>query len=81
MRVGTIGIGSRVTSTLEKIRTVSEIPGSPLLQHLGIEMIEVQEDVILFLADAAAFTNFDRSSRARPRRAMPGPWPTAHSAP
>ena len=27
------------------------------MQHLGIEMIEVQENVILFLADAAAFAD------------------------
>ena len=33
--------------------------GQPLLQHLGIEMIEVQEDVVLELADAAAFADFD----------------------
>ena len=32
----------------------------PLVQHLGIEMVEMQVDVILVLADAAAFADFDR---------------------
>ena len=34
--------------------------GQALVQHLRIEMIEMQEDVILGLADAAAFANLDR---------------------
>ena len=38
--------------------------GQPLVQHRRIEMIEVQEDVVLALADAAAFANLDRH-RAR----------------
>ena len=36
----------------------------PLVQHLRIEMVEVQVDVILELADAAALADFDRH-RAR----------------
>ncbi len=36
----------------------------PFVQHLGIEMVEVQEDVVLLLADAAAFADFD-GHRAR----------------
>ena len=38
--------------------------GQPLVQHLRIEMIEVQEDVVLLLADAAALADLDRH-RAR----------------
>ena len=53
-----------MTSTLAKIRADSEMPGQPFVQHLGIEMVEVQEDVILLLADAAAFADFD-GHRAR----------------
>ena len=36
----------------------------PLMQHLGIEMVEVQVDVVFLLADAAAFANLD-GHRAR----------------
>ena len=31
----------------------------PLVQHFGIEMIEMQEDVVAVLADATAFADFD----------------------
>src|SRR5260221_8863850 len=34
--------------------------GQAFMQHRGIEMIEVQEDVVLVLADAAPFADFDR---------------------
>ena len=34
--------------------------GQPLMQHLGIEMVEVQVDVVLVLADAAALANLHR---------------------
>src|SRR5262249_2409596 len=30
----------------------------PLMQHRGIEMIEMQEQMVLFLTDAAPLTNF-----------------------
>ena len=53
----------------------------PLMQHRGIEMVEVQEDMVLVLADPAALREFRWSWSARPRRATPDPWPTAHSAP
>ena len=33
--------------------------GQPLVQHLGIEMVEMQEQMVLFLADAAAFADLD----------------------
>ena len=36
--------------------------GQPLVQHLRIEMVEVQVDVVLVLADAAAFADLDASS-------------------
>ena len=32
----------------------------PLVQHDGIEVIEVQEEVVLVLSDAAAFADLDR---------------------
>jgi hypothetical protein len=38
--------------------------GQALVQHRGIEVIEVQEDVILVLADAAALADLD-GHRAR----------------
>jgi hypothetical protein len=38
--------------------------GQPLVQHHRIEMIEVQVDVVLVLADAAAFADLD-GHRAR----------------
>ena len=34
--------------------------GESLVQHLRIEMVEMQEYVILVLADATTFANFDR---------------------
>ena len=38
--------------------------GQPLVQHCRVKVIEVQEKVVLFLADAAAFTDF-HGHRAR----------------
>ena len=43
----------------ENLRRLGD-PGQPLVQHLGIEMIEVQVDVIVLAADAAAFADFYR---------------------
>jgi hypothetical protein len=43
-----------VTSTPAKILALSEMPGQALVQDLGVEVVEVQVDVILSLADAAA---------------------------
>ena len=34
-------------------------PRQPFMQHRRVEVIEVQEDVVFFLADAAAFAHFD----------------------
>ena len=38
--------------------------GQPLVQHLGVEMVEVQIDVILMLADPTPFADLD-GHRAR----------------
>jgi len=48
---GVTGSGCRVRSTPAKILPVS-VSRQPLVQHLGIDMIEVQVDMVL-LADAA----------------------------
>ena len=34
--------------------------GQPLVQDLGVDMVEVKEDMVLVLADAAAFADFHR---------------------
>ena len=49
-----------VRSTPAKILADFGNAGQPLMQHLGIEMIEVQEDVVLVLADAATLANLHR---------------------
>ena len=53
----------------------------PLMQHRRIEMVEVQEDVVLVLADARGLRGSRSSCSARPRRATRGPWRWARSAP
>ncbi len=51
------------------------------MQDRGIEMVEVKIDVIGILADATAFTDFDRHGAGTRRHARRDPWLTAHSAP
>ena len=52
-------MGSLFTSTLAKMRAVSAIPGSRSLMTGGTEVLEMQMNMILVLADAAAFTDLD----------------------
>ena len=49
-----------MTSTPAKILAVSEMPGQTLVQHLWREVLEVQEDVVLFRPATAALADLDR---------------------
>lgn len=52
-----------------------------LMQDRRIEVIEMQEDVVLVLADAAAFTDFHRHAARHDVRERQGPSRKAHNAP
>ena len=55
--------------------------GQALVQHLRVEMVEVQVDVVLVLADAAAFADLDRHGAADDVARGEVLGATAHSAP
>ena len=53
----------------------------PLVQHLRIEMVEMEEDVVLLRPDAAALADFERHAARDHVADWRGPWRSAHSAP
>jgi hypothetical protein len=58
--VGSIGIGSFVTSTPAKIFCGFGNAGEPFVEKFGAEVLQVQVDVVLLRADAAALPDLQR---------------------
>ena len=69
------------TSTPAKIFAAFGDAGQPLVQHLGIEMFEMQMDMVLVAAPRRGPRGSRSSSPGKRRRAKRDPSRAAHSAP
>ena len=71
---------ARQVNTCENLAAFGDA-GQTLGQHLGIDVIEVQVDVVLVRTDTATFTDFQRHRARHDVAAAPDPWPKGRSAP